>query len=696
MRSIFLLLILVLPVSAQDLTVPCEAPAKTLRLLEAVPPLRDATIPYELRIGALRALAKQYPEDFFVQRYYQDSFRDQSYLADEFDQALGMYRNRTSDLLSHYYEARLLMYVEPQRSKAAFEELVKTNPKFAWPHLDFVEWSTLPGHRSGEDAALHLKAFSDKCPGGLVPGKIQDPPSARRELERRNSWLDLDSWLQLWTAEEGAGIAAATLQSDVRGDLHRIEAWPFRPEPELFQVFREATRILSDRGLLESLRAKVEREAPNSQLALLLTQINWSQKNPAPISGADPDAWKVYQDKEAKTHQEWLGRWPNAWSLLMDLLRRVDSRARMYEPGVGSAEDLALVDQFLRVNQSSPDGGVMWPPPETLIARIYVAGKVRLDQVPALLKAASQNIEKQEKYRPSELLLPEELRAKRTDWRERTWQQIEEIRVDYFLATNRPADARALIEQTLAKMSGEHPVSPVEQHRAQNAQTEWLRRLGTVDVQEGRVQEALAHYQASLAGWHKDSLGKSYAQTTLAPIKQYYLAHGGTEEKWPEWATAKANSGEIPNGRTPPAFVKALPEFTDKDLSGRTWQLRDLMGKGTFVNLWATWCGPCRGEHPDIQKLQEMLKNRKDVQVLTISVDDSPGAVTAYLKETNYAFPVIRAPELADKLFPWGGLPTSFLVNAKGLRTSLYGFGGDAASLQQVLEDLKKAASEQQ
>jgi thiol-disulfide isomerase/thioredoxin len=241
-------------------------------------------------------------------------------------------------------------------------------------------------------------------------------------------------------------------------------------------------------------------------------------------------------------------------------------------------------------------------------------------------------------------------------------------------------------------MSGQHPASP-EQHREQNSQTQWLRRLGTVDAQEGRVQEALAHYQASLAGWHKESLRKSYAQPTLAPIKEYYLAHGGTEGKWPEWATAKANGGEIPTGRTPLTFVKALPEFTAKDFSGRTWQLRDLTGKATFVNLWATWCGPCREEHAGIQKLLEMLNDRNDVQVLTISVDDSPGAVTAYLKETSYAFPVIRAPELADKLFPWVGLPTNFLVNAKGFRTSLYQFGADATSLQRVSEDLKEAAS---
>jgi len=258
MRSIFLLLILALPLKAQDLTVPCEAPAKTLRLLEDFAPLRDVTIPYESRIGALRALAKQYPEDFFIQRRYQDSFRRKSYLADEFDQALAMYRSRAFDPLSRYYEARLLMYVEPERSRATFEELIKTNPKFAWPHLEFVEWSTLPGQRSAEEAALHLRAFAGVCPETLVPGRINDPPSARRTLEGRNTRLDLDYWTLLWTAEERAGIGTPTLQSNVGRDLNRIEAWPFRPEPELFQVYREAARILNDPGLLEPLSTRRE------------------------------------------------------------------------------------------------------------------------------------------------------------------------------------------------------------------------------------------------------------------------------------------------------------------------------------------------------------------------------------------------------------------------------------------------------
>ena len=696
MRLIFLLLLqpLLLPMTlgARDLTAPCEAPAETLRLLGAVPPLRDTSIPYEQRVGALRVLAEQNPDNFFIQRYYQDSFRHEFHLADEFDRALAMYRERASDPLSRYYEARLLMYSDPERSRETFDELIKANPAFVWPHLEFAEWSTLPGHRNNEEAAAQLKAFAVKCPGGLVPGKVQDPENTRRTLERRNNWLDLDFWPQLWAAEDRTGVGASTLQRDVRSDLNRIEQWPFRPEPELFSVYREAARILKDTKLIESLRAKVEREAPHSQLALWLVRDGWSQKNPGPTSGANHDAWDVYREKEAEAEQEWVRHWPNDWSMLIDLLHRIQSRAHRHEPGVGGAEDLAVVDRFLSVNQSSPDGGSMWPPPETMIARIYVAGKVRLDQVPGLLKAAAQNIEKQNKYQQSELLLPKEFRIKSGGWREKTWQQIEEIRADYFLATNRADDARALIKQTLATLNAEHTASDREKYE----KPEWLRRLGNADMQEGRVAEALTHYQESMAGLQKESLGNPQLRDRLAPIKQYYLAHGGTEEEWPEWATAKAKVGEISNERTPPVFVKALPEFSAKDLSGRIWQLSDLTGKATFVNLWATWCGPCRGEHPGIQKLQEMLKDRKDVQVLTISVDDSPGLVAAYLSGKGYTFPVINAPELADKLFPWVGLPTNFLVNTKGLRTSLYGFGGDASNLQEVLELLKKAASERQ
>ena len=111
------------------------------------------------------------------------------------------------------------------------------------------------------------------------------------------------------------------------------------------------------------------------------------------------------------------------------------------------------------------------------------------------------------------------------------------------------------------------------------------------------------------------------------------------------------------------------------------------------MNFWATWCGPCRGEHPGIEDLVQRIKDRKDIQVLTVSIDETLAPVAEYMKEKGYTFPVIHAPRLADKLFPYIGLPTNFLVNTKGVRTGLYGFSADSASVERLIKDLTNAAN---
>src|SRR5690606_27622587 len=63
----------------------------------------------------------------------------------------------------------------------------------------------------------------------------------------------------------------------------------------------------------------------------------------------------------------------------------------------------------------------------------------------------------------------------------------------------------------------------------------------------------------------------------------------------------------------------AVGDFEAKDLTGKTWRLADLKGKVAYVNVWTTWCGPCRAEMPGLQKLYERWKDREDRIVLTIS-----------------------------------------------------------------------------
>jgi thiol-disulfide isomerase/thioredoxin len=183
------------------------------------------------------------------------------------------------------------------------------------------------------------------------------------------------------------------------------------------------------------------------------------------------------------------------------------------------------------------------------------------------------------------------------------------------------------------------------------------------------------------------------AQPMFADVKSFYLAHGGTEEKWPDWA---ASGSKVPApGPEPLSFVSGLPDFSITDLAGHAWQLGRLKGKATFVNFWATWCGPCRGEHPGIQELYDRIKDRADVQVLTFSVDDDAAAARQYMKEKGYTFPVISSPGLADKLLPWAGLPTNFIVNPQGMRTGLRGFSPDSASVSQLIEELQKVAKQE-
>lgn len=110
--------------------------------------------------------------------------------------------------------------------------------------------------------------------------------------------------------------------------------------------------------------------------------------------------------------------------------------------------------------------------------------------------------------------------------------------------------------------------------------------------------------------------------------------------------------------------------------------LKKKQGKVILINLWATWCVPCREEFPDLIKLYGKYRGR-GLELILISVDNTEQRpqVEAFLKENGVAFPTyINAEEsyhaLIDFLAPdWiGGFPTTFVIDRKGrLTQSLVG-----------------------
>jgi hypothetical protein len=108
--------------------------------------------------------------------------------------------------------------------------------------------------------------------------------------------------------------------------------------------------------------------------------------------------------------QEQARRWP-LFQALITAIREVGGPS-YNGPVTVSDRHLEIVDALLRVKETSPDSVAHYPPLETFIAGIYIAGKVRFGRVPRLLGAGITNIEKMTRYDPSPDLVPPEMRSR--------------------------------------------------------------------------------------------------------------------------------------------------------------------------------------------------------------------------------------------------------------------------------------------
>src|SRR4026209_2038576 len=83
------------------------------------------------------------------------------------------------------------------------------------------------------------------------------------------------------------------------------------------------------------------------------------------------------------------------------------------------------------------------------------------------------------------------------------------------------------------------------------------------------------------------------------------------------------------------------PEFTLKDLNGRTVRLSDYQGKVVLINFWATWCPPCRAEMPDLVRLQREY-GKEGLQVIGITYPPERRArVVTFVRSLRVNYPII-------------------------------------------------------
>jgi cytochrome c biogenesis protein CcmG/thiol:disulfide interchange protein DsbE len=108
------------------------------------------------------------------------------------------------------------------------------------------------------------------------------------------------------------------------------------------------------------------------------------------------------------------------------------------------------------------------------------------------------------------------------------------------------------------------------------------------------------------------------------------------------------------------------PEFQIAGLDGKPISLADARGKIILLNFWASWCGPCRAEIPDLVDLQARYQDRLQVIGLVVD-DDDMDAIHQFVKDFGINYPVGVAPmELRVQYGGIPALPTSFILDAQG------------------------------
>ena len=183
---------------------------------------------------------------------------------------------------------------------------------------------------------------------------------------------------------------------------------------------------------------------------------------------------------------------------------------------------------------------------------------------------------------------------------------------------------------------------------------------------------------------------------TLLSSALILSACSSTSDKKEETNKQTATSSTSEN-KTIQAF-----DFTAMDKDGKTVKLSDFKGKKVYINMWASWCGPCMREIPELEKTYQKLKNNKDIVFLSMTSpndsefknqspqDKGKDVILNKAKELGVTYPVLF--DVNDRFiinYAIRSFPTHILINSDGTFETRIAGAVTEESLIKELEKLK-------
>jgi thiol-disulfide isomerase/thioredoxin len=559
----------------------------------------------------------------------------------------------------------------PDTARTFFQHALLLDPNFATAH-EAVARSLYRKDTPNEkkEARKHLDAFAQLCPAKtknlLALVSLSNDraawgtyaPTLRHAITPESG--QFEELADLWDCEFAYADPASfsALRSDVSRQIEALRKLDRVSDPRWLAALEEGYKLTNDdAGKRWAEDDRLTRFPCTWEASSVRFERYQKEHGKAPEGGA---ALKDWNKETLLAVEGWLRQCPDESRLLQERLGLLGEEDSPDPKQVELAGDKALA--------------VVGPIVSADVARLYIDKRVRLDRVDALLSSDQRRIDAEWKNTQASGLEAEDLATMRGYHLAQTCGN-EELRVRLALALKDQARAeRELLrlDKTISEIEKSSAKPDARKSLTFRQAKAWKLRAEK-EILAGHLEPALSDYGRSI------ELNPDDRKVIEAARTVYTQVHGSAQgfDAWSQTFEAHARTASEEVAR---AVMRPLPHIDLPDLSGKKWTSSDLQGKALLVTIWATWCGPCQGELPHVQKLYESWKGNRSFGVVTLSVDHNPGLIEPYMKERKYTFPVLIAGAESFRSWAPHGIPMNYVVNPSGMivqEQSGFGRGGD-------------------
>jgi thiol-disulfide isomerase/thioredoxin len=683
----------------------------------------------------IEALLQKYPSDFWVRLAYIDPSSNNTSLRGNGgiptgpmqESVINRYRKESEalpgDPEAAYLYAYSLVHKNTAKSVEILTGLTQLAPSFPKPWLSLAAIHTYPDFMDQAKVRKYTEQFLTLCPNTLESraaslasqldrsdAVIAYGKTLRERIAGKEDEQTLTLYLSLWQLESKLALPAeqAEYRKRLEGDLKFLEGLDKIKYRIVDQLLTQGYQRLG----------KEVAGVPADFVSFMRAQNEWQQENLRPAPNASPEARAAYYKKQLEFFDRWLEKLPNNYSVISNRFAALSAM-----PDVTNETLIREGNRVLEVLRSS--GTISTNSVDVL--RIWAQRGLELDRIPALVQevvaaqqrvyAAPSSTQQSDLYGESySTLLRESSRwtVEAKAWgilvttyvKTRQLDKARDVLAEWEKALNaRRSKAKEINDKQAAqsrdaaaseRSSATSITRSLESSLVSGIPTDesnYYEGCAQLAAAEDRTLDALVFYQSYL----RLTYGRSYTPSDLKNLDNVKEADklwkklGGSQSGWNLWLDS-INTMTVPkvlSGSQWSGTSRAIPQFSLVDQNGKPWTLDSIKGKKTLINVWATWCGPCRLELPLVQALYEKIKDRADIQIVTLNIDSDDKLVEPFLKKNNFSFPSLYARSFVEKFAGSIGIPTTWIVDSGGtIRNEILGYS--SSNSDWVAQTLKR------